>query len=155
VTPEPLNTILVVFFLALIALFAAAAMGTLISAVVFLVTMLRYRRFEGPTDHSPERTADAARWLRRGRWGLAGWTALVVFYLLRSWVGELYYSQISQGLVTFSTAWWIVWAASVPYYASVPAGLAGTVAMLMASHNLRRAMRPSMYPVDALRDSDR
>jgi uncharacterized membrane protein len=142
-TPEPLNTILIVLVMTVAVLFVAAGVALLAVAVAFLVMTRRYRRFQRRAGLSAEQEADTESWLRRGRWGLAGCAALVVFYLLRGWVGDLYYEEISQGLVPFSSAWWVVWTATVPYYLSVLAGLAGTVAMLLANRRLGRIMRPS------------
>jgi hypothetical protein len=146
VTPEPLNSFLVAVFLSVLALFALAGLVLLGGVITFLVTAARYRRICSRTDIEPVQVVHAEMWLRRGMWGLAGCLALVVCYLVRSRVGEVFYDEIAQGLVPYSRAWWVVWSASLPYYASLPAGAIGTVAVLLASRNLTRAMRSAVQP---------
>jgi hypothetical protein len=146
VTPEPFNSILVVVFLSAIALFAFAGLVLVVGVITFLVTAGRYRRLRRRADIEPAHVVRADAWLRRGMWGLAGCVALVICYLVRSRVGEVFYDEIAQGLVPYSRAWWVVWSASLPYYASLPAGVAGTVAVLLASRNLTQVMRSVVRP---------
>jgi hypothetical protein len=141
VTPEPLNTILVVALLALIALFALAWFALLGGVVLFIFSAAGYRRAGAREDLTPERRESAEAAFRRGMWGLAGCAVIVVCYVIRQWVGTYFYDEIAQGLVTYSRTWWIVMPTTFLWWASVPVGIAGTVVTFMSGLRLRRLMK--------------
>jgi hypothetical protein len=141
VTPEPLNTVLIVLLLGALALFALAWLVMLAGVVVFIVTSLRFKRLRAEVDLTAEQEAVVERALRLGRRGLWACAVLVVCYVLRGWAGDYYYEEIAQGLVPYSSAWWIVWPLTVLWWCSVPVGIAGTIAAWIGGIRLRRVMK--------------
>jgi hypothetical protein len=82
-----------------------------------------------------------------------GVASLVVLYLIRARVGEIYYDEIAGGLVPFTTAWWVVWTASVPYYVSIAAGVTGAIVMAVAARRLGRLLKSAAAATDRVSTS--
>jgi heme/copper-type cytochrome/quinol oxidase subunit 2 len=140
-TPEPLNTILIVLILSALALFALAWMALLAGVVVFIVYAVGYRRLRDRGGSSAENEAAAETAVRRGMWGLAACAVIVVCYVVRSWAGTYYYDDIAQGLVLYSRAWWIVGSLTVLWWASIPVGMAGAITAFISGLRLRGLAR--------------
>jgi len=125
----------------LLALFLAAWLAVVGGVICFFVAALRFRRYRKETGLAPEREREADTLLRRGWLGVLGCAAVFFCYLPMAWATTYYYDAISQGLVAYSPTWWIVWSLTMLWYASIPLGIAGTVAAWLSGIRLRRLVK--------------
>ncbi|MEI7813474.1 MAG: hypothetical protein WCJ13_01615 [Coriobacteriia bacterium] len=123
-----------------LALFLAAWLAVVGGVIYFSVAALRLRAFAKRTELTSEREREAGTLIRRGWLGVLGCAATFVCYLPMSWATTYYYDAISQGLVAYSPTCWIVWSLTMLWYASIPLGIAGTVAAWSNGIRLRRLM---------------
>ena len=124
------------------ALFLAAWLAVVGGVIYFSVAAWRLRGSRKRTELTSELELEAGTLLRRGWLGLLGCAAVFVCYLPMAWANSYYYEVLAQGLlVAYSRAWWIVWSCTLLWYASIPLGIAGTVAAWSSGIRLRRLMK--------------
>jgi len=129
----------------LLALFLAAWLAVVGGVIYFCFAALRLRAFAKRTELTSEREREAGTLIRRGWLGVLGCAAVFFCYLPMAWANSYYYEVLAQGLlVAYSRAWWIVWSCTLLWYASIPLGIAGTVAAWSSGIRLRRLMKDDL-----------